>query len=259
MWPRRGPNRHNNAYSIQRGSEALGLDCHVPDKDVVVPVDAVIGPAEERKLKAPGDAFRCNTRRSTLMFMGGSMSNMGRVEYSQGVRQRIQELHRNETGFVLGGKFTLDQLRDSRFCLCPSGWGWGWRLTLAVLTQCVPVIIQPNVSQPFEEFLPYDEFSLRLDKWRDIPNLPAILRAVSDDAVCRMQAVLARVYRAFLWQQPFGSAHANAYDLMQLLLCRRAKRLAERFARDGSYPASYVARHRVECADTLDAAGISFT
>ena len=61
--------------------------------------------------------------------------------------QAIKEHHTTETGFVLGGKFTLDQLRDSRFCLCPSGWGWGWRLSLAVITQCVPVIIQPNVSQ----------------------------------------------------------------------------------------------------------------
>ena len=40
--------------------------------------------------------------------------------------------------------------------------GWGWRLSLAMLTQCVPVIIQPNVTQPFEELLPYDDFSLRL-------------------------------------------------------------------------------------------------
>ena len=81
------------------------------------------------------------------MMMGGSMTNMGRVEYSQGVRQAIQRLHINETGFVLGGKFTLDDLRNSRFCLCPSGWGWGWRLSLAIATQCVPVIIQPNVTQ----------------------------------------------------------------------------------------------------------------
>lgn len=53
------------------------------------------------------------------------MSNMGRVEYSQGVRQAIKRQHPNEPGFVLGGQFTLDMLRDSRFCLCPSGWGWG--------------------------------------------------------------------------------------------------------------------------------------
>jgi len=57
---------------------------------------------------------------------------------------------------VLGGEFTLDDLRAATFCLAPSGWGWGWRITLALLTQCVPVIIQPNVSQPFEDLIPYE-------------------------------------------------------------------------------------------------------
>lgn len=52
-----------------------------------------------------------------LLFMGGSMTNMGRIEYSQGVRQAIQTIHRNQTDFVLGGKFSLDDLRASRYCL----------------------------------------------------------------------------------------------------------------------------------------------
>ena len=52
-----------------------------------MPVDALIGDAEERKLHPPGAPYTCNTARRTLMFMGGSMSNMGRIEYSQGVRQ----------------------------------------------------------------------------------------------------------------------------------------------------------------------------
>lgn len=73
----------------------------------------------------PGAPYTCNTARKVLMFMGGSMTNMGRIEYSQGVRQAIKEHHSNVEGFVLGGQFTLDMLRDSRFCLCPSGWGWG--------------------------------------------------------------------------------------------------------------------------------------
>ena len=205
----------------------------------------------------PGAPYTCNTRRSTLMFMGGSMSNMGRIEYSQGVRQAIKEQHPNEPGFVLGGRFTLDMLRDSRFCLCPSGWGWGWRLSLAVITQCVPVIIQPNVTQPYEDLLPYEDFSLRISK-DSIPQLPQILKAVTDDAVCKMQRALAKVWRAFLWQQPYGAQHASAYDLMQVQLCRRAKSLAARYQRDGLHPASYLARHQVECASTLDAAGIAF-
>ena len=106
------------------------------------------------------------------------MSNMGRVEYSQGVRQAINRIYANDSAFVLGGSFSFDDLRSSVFCLAPSGWGWGWRLSLAMLTQCVPVIIQPNVTQPFEELLPYDDFSLRL-QMEDVPRLGALLRGTS--------------------------------------------------------------------------------
>ena len=42
----------------------------------------------------------------------------------------------------------------------------------------MPVIIQPNVTQPFEELLPYDDFSLRL-QMEDVPRLGALLRGTS--------------------------------------------------------------------------------
>ena len=77
----------NNAYSTLRGAESLGLDCYRPEQDVVVPVDAEIGVREEAKLPAHGAPFACLTSYRILLFMGGSMQNMGRVEYSQGVRQ----------------------------------------------------------------------------------------------------------------------------------------------------------------------------
>ncbi|KAL1511199.1 hypothetical protein AB1Y20_006014 [Prymnesium parvum] len=256
-WPRRGPQTRNNAYSVRKGAESLELDCYVPSKDVVVPVDALLGSAEEKKLPPPGKPFVCNTARSTLMFMGGAMSNMGRIEYSQGVRQAIKQFHSNEKGFVLGGKFTLDMLRDSRFCLCPSGWGWGWRLSLAVVTQCVPVIIQPNVSQPFEDLIPYKDFSVRLDK-DQIPKLPQILKSVTDESVCKMQQALAKYWRAFLWQQPFGAQHPSAYDLMQIQLCRRARRLSSRYRSMNIHTHTVLFRHGVSCADSLAAAGIRF-
>uniref|UniRef100_A0A7S2JKI6 Exostosin GT47 domain-containing protein n=1 Tax=Haptolina brevifila TaxID=156173 RepID=A0A7S2JKI6_9EUKA len=190
------------------------------------------------------------------------MTNMGRPEYSQGVRQAIQQIHRNQSDFVLGGRFTLDDLRASRFCLCPSGWGWGWRLSLAIVTQCVPVIIQPNVTQPFEDLLEgtpysYDTFAVRLTK-EDIPQLPAILRSIPQHKLCSMQQMLARVYRAFLWQRPHGPTHANAYDLTQILLCRRAKALAASYQRSGKHPMAYLSRHPLECPDTLDKAAIRF-
>ena len=145
---------------------------------------------------------------------------------------------------------------------CPARAAVRWRLSLAVLTQCVPVIIQPNVTQPFEDILDgtpyaYHTFSLRLGK-ADIPKLPEILRSVTDEAICRYQAQLARVYRALLWQQPHGTQHASAYDLMQIGLCRRAKALAQAYRRNGTHPAAYLARNELKCADSLEAAGIRF-
>jgi hypothetical protein len=123
-WPRKGPQRRNNAYDTRRGSAATELDCYVPGKDVVVPVDAIVGQAEAAKLPRPGATFACRPPRKAkvLLFMGGAMSNMGRVEYSQGVRQAINRIYANDTDFVLGGSFTFDDLRDSVFCLAPSGW-----------------------------------------------------------------------------------------------------------------------------------------
>ena len=49
-WPRQGPQRRNNAYDTRRGSPATELDCYVPGKDVVVPVDAIVGQTEVAKL-----------------------------------------------------------------------------------------------------------------------------------------------------------------------------------------------------------------
>ena len=258
-WPRQGPNRRNNAYDVRRGSPATELDCYVPGKDVVVPVDAVISPTEEAKLPKPREDFRCRnpTKAKVLLFMGGAMANMGRVEYSQGVRQAIRNHHANDTGFVLGGRFTFDDLRDSVFCLAPSGWGWGWRLTLAMITQCVPVIIQPNVTQPYEEFLPYSEFSLRL-QMEDVPQLANILRRTPHSAICRMQKSLARHYRALLWQQPHGPRYPGAYELLQVALCRRAKAVARRLRDTGNFAQAWLYKHRLECPDSLQAARISF-
>ena len=263
MWPRQPPNSRNNAYSVKKGSEALGLDCYTPDKDVVVPVDAPISPAEVAKLPAAGAPFACKRGpHKVLLYMGGSLTNMGRVEYSQGVRQAIQTLHKNESAFVLGGQFTLDDLRAARFCLTPSGWGWGWRLSLAIVTQCVPVIIQPNVTQPYEDLLEgtpyaYSTFAVRYTK-EDIPSLPQLLRNVPEEELCAKQAMLARIYRAFLWQQPHGAAHASAYDMTQILLCRRAKRLAALYRERPDRRGAYLARRELRCADSLEAAGIRF-
>ena len=40
--------------------------------------------------------------------------------------------------------------------------GWGVRLVEAVVFGCIPVIVQDGMHQPFDEYLDYSQFSLRV-------------------------------------------------------------------------------------------------
>ena len=71
------------------------------------------------------------SQRPTLLFMSGAIHDSAQW-YSQRVRQELWKLHFNDshnwTGVVFKpGQWTISQLRQSTFCLCPSGWGFGWR------------------------------------------------------------------------------------------------------------------------------------
>ena len=121
-------------------------------------------------------------------------------------------------GFVFRiGAWNISQLRDSLFCLCPSGTGFGWRVYLALATQCIPVIIQPMVRQAFHDLLPYSKLGLTYSM-ADVRRLPELLRSVSPGRICALRAQAARYYRAVMWQEPDGIA----YEMLQLSLCRRA-------------------------------------
>ena len=89
-------------------------------------------------------------------------------------------------------------MRRSKFCLAPAGHGWGIRIVHAMASGCVPLIIQDGVHQPFDDVLPYHEFSLRLPQ-SDIPRLDDILRSVSAGELLALQAGVKRFHRAFMW------------------------------------------------------------
>jgi hypothetical protein len=98
-------------------------------------------------------------------------------------------------------------MRASRFCLAPAGHGWGIRIVHAMATGCVPLIIQDGVHQPFDDVLPYHEFSIRLPQ-ADIGRLDAILRAVTPSELRLLQAGVRRFHRAFVWGEGQGDAYA---------------------------------------------------
>lgn len=115
--------------------------------------------ATDCSIAAQGAGIR--RERPVLLFLSGRVWRSG-AWYSQGVRQELWSLINRSAHAQNGGgegidswdgvvfrqgKWSIDQLRQAQFCLCPSGWGFGWRTYLAVATLCIPVIVQPLVPQ----------------------------------------------------------------------------------------------------------------
>ncbi|KAK3280519.1 hypothetical protein CYMTET_11642 [Cymbomonas tetramitiformis] len=153
--------------------------------------------------------------RSILFFFAGALRRKddrvtgkdGVPLYSHGVRQRVADELAHLPGFKIidgGTPNYYELLGQSRFCLVPTGAGWGIRLVEAVLFGCIPVIIQDNVTQPFEEVLSYRKFAVRLQE-RRIRNLPEILGRISQEQELGMRQELACARPHFLWSSVFGA------------------------------------------------------
>ncbi|KAG2444206.1 hypothetical protein HYH02_009144 [Chlamydomonas schloesseri] len=195
-------------------------------------------------------------RKLLFFFAGGIAESM---EYSGGTRQAIKQLltavriaNGNSTPadvmFVEGRTNDYRQLlQTSKFCIAPYGFGWGLRLVQALEFGCIPVIIQDHVYQAFEDFLPYEEFSVRL-RLSEVPRLLDILRSYGAEQRAALRLGMAKYYRAFIWHREYGG---QAYEYTLAGLQRRlANMQAELFhmrrrrRRQLRHSRSLLARHR---------------
>ena len=232
----RDPQVTHTSRGWRHGEDKWQGPCFNLTKDVVTPTDFTVSAAElERSRKEASwyqrtevygsDSFSSGTNTESslarekkyLLFMSGSVKTSA-LFYSQGVRKTFYVTHARTPGvkFVVG-KWKISQMRDSIFCLCPSGWGYGWRIYLAVAMSCVPVLVQPQVEQAYHDLLPYYRFALSYSL-ADIKLLPQLLRNVSNQRLYALRAAGAKYYRALMWQEPDGLA----YETLLLSLCRRA-------------------------------------
>jgi hypothetical protein len=53
---------------------------------------------------------------------------------------------------------------DAQFCFAPAEDGFSKRVVEAAAFGCIPVIVQDGTEMPFEEVLPYDQFSVRVSE-----------------------------------------------------------------------------------------------
>ena len=129
---------------------------------------------------------------------------------------------------VLSSHFNYKTLMlTSVFSVAPAGNGLhSFRLAEAIFFGSIPVIVDDQILLPFCSVLDWRRFSVRI-RSEQIPQLPAILKAIPPETVAAMQARLAEVKtKYFLF--PFNTALA-----MMRLRVREALRQKDAAAAKG--------------------------
>ncbi|KAK8269986.1 hypothetical protein V6Z12_D11G164800 [Gossypium hirsutum] len=73
----------------------------------------------------------------------------------------------------------MSKLKNSRFCLCPSGYEVASpRIVEAIYAECAPVLISDGYVAPFSDVLNWKSFSVQITV-KDIPNIKRILMGIS--------------------------------------------------------------------------------
>jgi len=95
------------------------------------------------------------------------------------------------------------------------------RLVVAMLLQCIPVIVQDGVHQAFEDIIPYADFSIRI-RHSEIPDLLALLRAIPESRRQELRANGIKYSQAQNWNAASGGL---AYNYTILSLHKRLQNL----------------------------------
>ncbi|XP_028761555.1 uncharacterized protein LOC114720110 [Neltuma alba] len=202
-WDKIHPNRRGNH------------SCFDPHKDLVLPAWKVpdVG-ALTSKLWA-----RPHEMRKTLFYFNGNLGPAypkGRPEdsYSMGIRQKLAEefgstpdkkgwLGRQHAEDVIvtplrSDNYHLD-LASSIFCGVLPGDGWSGRMEDSILQGCIPVVIQDGIFLPYENFLNYDSFAVRISE-DEIPNLIKILRGFNNTEIKFKLEKVQKIWQRFLYR-----------------------------------------------------------
>ncbi|KAK3243345.1 hypothetical protein CYMTET_46992 [Cymbomonas tetramitiformis] len=202
------------------------VGCYLRNQDIVIPplqIQAHTRPPSPHFSNGPP------VKKDTFFFFAGTIHH-DRPGLMRNVRLMVAQAHANRSGYLiqngLVGDYTYEMAR-SVFCLAPpgKGGGWGMRFGEAVVAGCIPVLIQDNTTEVFEEILPYDRFTVRIPE-ADIPQMHTILAGISNATIGSMQRELACVYEHFLWSSVIGiygkeDGTGDAFATMMAILHRR--------------------------------------
>ena len=150
--------------------------------------------------------------------------------------QGLYKAHRNTPRIVIKEGHEANRetyfanMCGSKFCVVASGFGFSTRALEAAAAGCVPLLMQDGVSQFYEDILPWDKFSLRLNNSLGaISTLPKMLAAVPDETVSALRRTLYCAWPRLLWLRestPLPSAERLLkFDAFEMLMWTLRKRL----------------------------------
>jgi len=205
-------------YAVDSDTGIVGMHpCVDPEKDIVIPT-----------FKDPinvGVSALPKTPRPKLFFFAGDLGTQpdiprsgphNSVKYSRGIRQALAQMWREHYAATKDDQVTVTghvddykgMLASHKFCGALPGDGWSGGFESYVFAGCIPVVIMDGVLQPFETHLDFSKFTVRIQE-RDIPNLVAILRGISDRRVAQMQQALEQVRTRFAFWVPLLDARGD--------------------------------------------------
>ncbi|XP_059305959.1 probable glycosyltransferase At5g03795 isoform X2 [Lycium ferocissimum] len=161
-----------------------------PSRDVSFPEILLPGGTMDGLIGGPSPS-----RRSILAFFAGGLHGPIRpilLEHWENKDEDIQ-VHR----YLPKGVSYYGMLRNSKFCLCPSGYEVASpRMVEALYTGCVPVLLKDHYVPPFSDVLNWKSFSVEVPV-EQIPNLKKILSGISTRQYIRLQRRGKQVRRHF--------------------------------------------------------------
>jgi len=173
------------------------VSCFDPWKDVAVPGHTDAWAMRRLREKARPAA----QRRFRFCFHGAMRHELYEKTHAEGrpfngsrasdTRRQIQALAA-EPDASIGAHITplldyYERVGDCRFCLVPKGVGYtNGRLFEAFFAGCIPVILSDAMVVPFQAFVPWPDFSIKLPMG-DVARAVGLLRALPMAKVTQMQ------------------------------------------------------------------------
>ncbi|XP_055823851.1 probable glycosyltransferase At5g03795 [Solanum dulcamara] len=151
------------------------------------------------------------SRRSILAFFAGGLHGAIRNKLMQQWKGKDKDVLVYEE--LPPGKSYESMLKNSKFCLCPSGYEVASpRVVEAIYAECVPVLISDGYVPPFSDVLNWHAFSVKVAV-KDIPNIKKILMSISQTQYLRMHRRVKEVQRHFVMNGP-----PKRFDLFHMIV-----------------------------------------